>query len=90
MLIIPSLQFNYKEFIYETLDKKPDKFTSLQSLVLRKIPMVHPSPPLQQWDQYTQLYHSIFQLSSLTELDLSDNLIHKELQSTLQVRTIMP
>lgn len=86
------MQFNYNSFVYDTLDKKGDKLSSLQHLVVRKVPMVepphadNPSPlEMTQWDRYTHLYHGVLQLPSLTELDLSDNNIHKELQPQLQV-----
>ncbi len=48
--------------------------------------MMNPTPNLADWDKHTQLYHGVLQLSSLTELDLSENAIHKELQCQLQVR----
>ncbi len=80
------MQFEYRTFIYKTFDKKYDKFSSLERLVLRKIPMMNPTPNLADWDKHTQLYHGVLQLSSLTELDLSENAIHKELQCQLQVR----
>jgi len=78
--------FDYRSFIEDTFDKKADQFSSLQTLVIRKVSMVSPTDSLDKWDQYTHLYHSILQLSGLSELDLSNNQIHTELQDSLQVR----
>lgn len=89
------MQFDYTSFVYETFEKKSSQFSSLQQLVVRKVPLANLPPEenpthsnLTGWDRYTHLYHGLFQLPSLTELDLSDNKIHKELQAELQVRKI--